>query len=337
MKIRTHRTIIAALLFSVAMVAVTGCSKPDDGSGNDDTDNNDSNYNVVVPTGAINGLFSVDASRKVWFSKGNLQYKALTNTWRFAGNQWDYVGGDNFGTVYGSSNHLVSSTYDGWIDLFGWGTSGWKGGVLCCEPYSTSNEDYYYWCGGSFDNNLTGRYAKADWGVYNPISNGGNQAGLWRTLTIAEWRYIFESRNTSSGILYAMSRVNGVNGVILLPDNWNPSTYLLNNANQRARFASNTIDEASWNTILEPAGAVFLPAAGHRTGTEVVGFYGTQPQTSGYYWSSSYTMYNDPSDDTDAAHISIVQLDYLDYQSIIGWTDSNRSGGLSVRLVSDCQ
>ena len=33
-----------------------------------------------------------------------------------------------------------------------------------------------------------------DWGVNNAISNGGNEAGLWRTLTIEEWKYLMESR-----------------------------------------------------------------------------------------------------------------------------------------------
>ena len=69
------------------------------------------------PTGAINGLFTInEEGDQVRFSQGNLQYQASTNTWRFAENQWDYVGADN-------SN--ISSEYDGWIDLFGWGTSGY--------------------------------------------------------------------------------------------------------------------------------------------------------------------------------------------------------------------
>lgn len=46
-------------------------------------------------TGAISGLFSVGATQQVWFSQGNLQYRASTNTWRFAENQWDYVGTQN--------------------------------------------------------------------------------------------------------------------------------------------------------------------------------------------------------------------------------------------------
>lgn len=47
-----------------------------------------------VPEGAINGLFSVSPSKKVYFSQGNLQYQASSNTWRFAEHQWNCVGGD---------------------------------------------------------------------------------------------------------------------------------------------------------------------------------------------------------------------------------------------------
>lgn len=54
--------------------------------------------------------FQVDPNgKKVYFSKGNLQYKASTNTWRFAENQYDMLG---------TNNAKISSSYSGWIDLF---------------------------------------------------------------------------------------------------------------------------------------------------------------------------------------------------------------------------
>ena len=227
-----------------------------------------------VPQGAINGLFSVSAGQQVYFSQGNLQYKASTNTWQFADNQYDYIG-DN--------NHNISQTYSGWIDLFGWGTSGWSSGAWCYQPWSTSTSYSDYYPGGSYTNNLMGSYANADWGVYNAISNGGNQAGLWRTLTKDEWVYVFNTRSTSSGIRYAKARVNNVNGVILLPDDWSTGYYSLSSANSaEASFSSNTITASQWSA-LEQHGAVFLPAAGRRNGTSVggVGSYG-------YYWSASY-------------------------------------------------
>ena len=58
-----------------------------------------------VPEGAINSLFTINADGdQVYFSQGNLQYQASTNTWRFATNQYDYIGSDN-------SN--ISQTYSG--------------------------------------------------------------------------------------------------------------------------------------------------------------------------------------------------------------------------------
>lgn len=79
-----------------------------------------------VPTGAINGLFSVGESSQVYFSRGNLQYQASTNTWRFAENQWDIIAEDNA---------LITQTFDRWIDLFSWGTSGYDHGAVCYQPW----------------------------------------------------------------------------------------------------------------------------------------------------------------------------------------------------------
>ena len=75
------------------------------------------------------------------------------------------------------NNALISPTYSGWIDLFGYGTSGWNSGANEYQPYSTNDNPDDYLLG--YDAlNLTGEYAKADWGVYNKISNGGNKENL---------------------------------------------------------------------------------------------------------------------------------------------------------------
>ena len=61
---------------------------------NDSTSQNDKSQdkqeNTVigsVPEGALKGVFSVSSTKKVYFSQGNLQYRASTNTWRFADKQ----------------------------------------------------------------------------------------------------------------------------------------------------------------------------------------------------------------------------------------------------------
>ena len=225
---------------------------------------------LSFPEGAINGLFSVSAIQQVWFSQGNLQYIGSARTWKFADHQWDVIGDSQ-----GNNSQSITR------DLFGWGTSGYNHGAVCYQPWSISKKYEDYFAYGQYTYNLFDQTGQADWG-YNAISNGGNQTNQWRTLTHEEWVYVFNTRITSSGIRYAKAKVDNVNGVILLPDEWNTSFYSLSNANDGgASFTSNTISDSQW-ADLEQHGAVFLPAAGGRYGTSV-GNVGSL----GFYWSSS--------------------------------------------------
>ena len=229
--------------------------------------------------GMMPGLFSVSATHTVQFSQGNLQYvgSAATPYWRFADHQWDYLG-----TTTGQNSNDPNVDRD----LFGWGTSGWNNGNLYYQPYDTEhsgdgNIGYGYGPtdGILYNYFLTGDYANADWGAYNAILNGGNQTNQWRTLTRTEWDYVMDDRTTSSGIRYAKAQVHGVDGVVLLPDDWDASLYALNSTNSgQAPFNSNVIADADWATM-ETNGAVFLPAAGYRQGTYMY--------TGCYYWTAS--------------------------------------------------
>ena len=265
----------------------------------------------TTPVGAVNGKFTINSNGdRVYFSKGNLQYQASNGTWRFATNQYDYIG---------SANSNISSSYSGYIDLFGWGTSGWNCGNTYYRPWDSNNSDASLY-GPPGSNNLTGSYANSDWGYYHAISNGGNQNHQWRTLTHEEWAYVFNTRSTSSGIRYAKAMVNNVNGVILLPDNWSSSYYTLFSTNNTvASFSSNVISSTTWANSLESHGAVFLPAAGYRDGSSVddVGSYGD-------YWSSSYY-------DGNRAYF----VAFGDY--VLGTGGNGRHYGLSVRLVCPAQ
>ena len=267
-----------------------------------------------APTGAINGLFTINANGdQVYFAQGNLQYQASTNTWRFATNQWDYIG---------EANANISYTYSGWVDLFGWGTSGYNHGAVCYQPWSTSQTNSDYFAYGQAAYNLYDQTGQAEWG-YNTISNGGNQTSQWRTLTEwdnGEWHFVFNTRSTTSGIRYVKAQVNGINGVVLLPDDWSASYYLLNNTNSGgASFSSNIISASQW-VSLEQHGAVFLPAAGYRDGTSVcaVGSYGQ-------YWSADY------ADDDRACFVYFNDVDLRASYAI------SRSYGHSVRLVCPAQ
>ena len=254
--------------------------------------------------GSLNGIFSVSATNKVTFSRGNLQYMASINTWNFAEHQYDMIGADN-------SN--ISSINSSWIDLFGFGTSGWNSGVANYQPWSisTTNSNYIALTAGS---DLAGIYANADWGVFNPILNGANQTGMWRTLTHDEWDYILNQR-TNAVNLKGIATVNNVTGYILFPDNWtmpeglsfDPTAILYN---------TNDYTAAEWAT-LEAAGAVFLPAAGYRNGTSV-----NHVGTIGYYWSSSHN-------DGNSGNTVTIGEGYS------GTSSNNYANGCSVRLVRE--
>lgn len=253
---------------------------------------------IEVVDGAIQAAFSVSATKKVYFSRGNLQYQASTNTWRFAEHQYDMIG---------EANSNISSTYSGWIDLFGWGTSGYNGK----NPYMTSTDasDYGY----SYSDIAGTNY---DWGVYNKISNGGNQAGLWRTLTYSEWNYLTSGRSQAS-CLMGQGRVNDVNGLILLPDGWKtPSSVIFTCAPDNYSTNEYSLDE--W-AVMQSYGAVFLPTTGRRSGTTVIGVF-----SHGKYWSSSAYNY----------YIYPYCLYFYSNYVYTGW-EFESSSGESVRLVKD--
>ena len=233
----------------------------------------------TIPEGAINGLFTINASgQQVYFSQGNLQYigSAATPYWKFADHQWDYLGTT---TGQNSSDENVDR------DLFGYGTSGYNHGANCYQPWSTSTNWIDYLPYGDMLSDLYDQTGQADWG-YNAIANGGNtENNGWRTLTDDEFGYIISGRNTTSGIRWAKGIVNGVNGIILLPDNWTASIYALNNTNGGGNYGSNTITAEDWANTLEANGAVFLPAAGERNGTNV-SYY----SSNGNYWCARQTV-----------------------------------------------
>ena len=249
-----------------------------------------------APIGAINGLFTINANGdQVYFSQGNLQYQASTNTWRFAENQWNYVGtqhpgelsgGIGGGNVEGSDNYDVSEDYDGWIDLFNWGTSGYNHGAIHYHPWEIAGNIGYFDPYGCNSCNLFDYSGQADWG-YNAISNGGNMENQWRTLKTEEWGYVINGRSETEA-RFVKAKVNGVNGVILFPDGWESSIYSFECINQNeADYDVNIIDESDWVETIQYRGAVFLPAAGWRqlyhNDIDYVG-------VSGRYWAS--TRYN---------------------------------------------
>ena len=307
------------------------------------------------PDGTLPGLFSVSENRKVRFSQGNLQFNPDDNVWRFAEDQWDFVGGTcfddslgemNVGTVYAngakSDNTKVFKYYPGWIDLYGWATSGWDNGNTYYHPYDftghisemwyMSNDCAFY--GPPYNVDLTGDYAQADWGVHNTISNGGSRQ--WRTPSADEFNYLLLGRETPSGILFAKAIVGGVRGLVVLPDDWNASTYPFRVSNMDCDYYENKITCGEWLDVLEPAGAVFLPAAGRRFQWmgETSITYSYQESMSSYsegnYWTSSACedMVDGAKNIWFCGTDGALYYPYFEYRSY-------RCYGFSVRLVSD--
>lgn len=128
---------------------------------------------------------------------------------------------------------------------------------------------------------------------YPVFSDWGTKVddGKWFTLSTDEWQYFIDHHANK------WTTVNGVAGRLFLPDD------------------SKLSIDAGWSD-LEAAGAVFLPAAGYRSGANLylVG-------SNGQYWAST-------PDGTGYA-------DYLFFYSDGGHThtDGRRFYGLSVRLV----
>ena len=259
------------------------------------------------------GLFSVSADKQVTFSLGNLQYTQSTNTWSFASAQYEVLGTDNVidGTVtsdesgYDKSGTALADK----VDLFGWSTAATNFGVST----STDYDDY----SGSF----------VDWGT-NKIGN--DAPNTWRTLSKDEWMYIFYNRPNAQS-LFALGSVNGVNGTIILPDNWTTPagvSFVASTTNglswqdcyyynsNGTNYGDNTYTSEQWSKM-EQAGAVFLPVSGSRWGTDVLSV-GT-----GFYWSSTESA-------EDRSYRVFFDSSYLDSQY-----DYNRYVGFSVRLAQD--
>ena len=276
----------------------------------------------VVPN---SGLFSVSNTKQVYFSQGNLQAVCTSAdndgstqeswSWQFAANQWDYVGSTAANTSI-NGNGSVSAA--GTVDLFGWvgASSTWTGAA----QYGISNSIATYNTNGYGNNAFEA--LKSDWG--NTIGSG------WRTLTSAEWTYVFSTRTSGSTVngtadaRYTHATINtdgtGVNGIILFPDG-------VTIANSEATSWGTINDNSAWGTqcttaqwaALAAKGCVFLPASGYRQGASV-----SDAGSNSSYWSTSNI--------SNVHYAYRVKFSSANLDPAIA---GNRCLGYSVRLVRD--
>ncbi|MBO6307055.1 MAG: hypothetical protein J6M55_06075 [Paludibacteraceae bacterium] len=280
---------------------------------------------ATVPEGGINGEFNL-CDKKIWFSKGNLQYNASSNTWRFAEHQYD---------IAGAANASISASYNGWIDLFGWATSGINTPAenTYYQPWNTDNTNANYGSGITSKADWADAHANYDWGE-NAISNGGNTPNSgWRTLTAAEWYCLVYDRagatvNSVSRIRHAWATIDTHRGLILFPDDGTftadefteiPST---KSGFNDMDYKTTTCTLEQW-AALEAKGCVFLPAAGQRSGTTVD--ERTEINSKGYYWSST-------AENNTNAYYGFA---FKSSEFTTSLESTSRRYGLSVRLVKD--
>ena len=264
--------------------------------------------------------FSISDSKKVIISQGNLQYTPATAVWAFATHQYDIC---ETGPIDSTTRYRADGTDP--IDLFAFGTSGFNN----MYPYMTSSTLTDY---AAPTTSIS--QTDYDWGYHNAISNGGNATGQWYTLSSNQWKYLLNTRTTSTvGInsnnttLYTLATIGGTHkGLILFPDEYTHPADIttLSEASFNAESDSTAaVSYSDWNKM-EAAGAVFLPCASYRyfqNERNPVTYIGSPIQ--GMYWT--------------AGGSSLTKSRYYVFNFTLVPTsrEQSRYYGMSVRLVKD--
>ena len=252
-------------------------------------------------------VFSVSADKQVQFSPGNLQYVISKDKWQFANNQWEYLGTSN----------LNNPTYDNYNE-------GWVSNPLSMGDVI----DMFPW--GKADNPTIKSANIGECGYIeyiNYIDYGTNvidkyPANTWRTLRADEWNYIVSIR-TNANRLKGVASVDGVDGLILLPDDWVcPTGITFKSGHHTGNYWGGysdyqKISQDQW-TKMEASGAIFLPASGYRDGTAM-----HDVRVMGVYWTPNYYL-----DD------NVVSFGFASGEISLFY-GYERHQGLSVRLVRD--
>ncbi len=232
---------------------------------------------------------SVSSTLRVYFSRGNLQFVDYT-TWQFAENQYDIIGEENMRLI--GTTKVLNNT----VDLFGWS------GKYAAAPWGVSSSKYNISYEGTF----------LDWGM-NEIDGDKDK---WRTLTLAEWIYLFFERENAA-TLHFPATVVGIVGRVILPDTWNKPETVTYDTDATA-YKTNVFSAADW-ALMEANGAVFLPAEGYRMGTEL--FY----TNMGLYHCGNLI-------DGNNERMHLLRFEDM-YVTVSG--ESDLYVGASVRLVRD--
>ena len=281
-------------------------------------------YEITIKMNKVASLFSVSKDKRVHFAPGNLYWSY--GEWRMYANAWEYVGN--------TTNNTNPTATEGRIDLFCWGATGLNGVAPNTESSFLADNV-----------NLAGNN---DWGNVNLAYNPTGQTG-WRMLSNDEWFYLINPRhNARSKMGFAtITHPNGLatRGVVLLPDGWilpDGCSFTAAALPDNYKYSTNTYTEDQW-VYMALAGAVFLPAAGQRSGTVVSGVDNPgNPYSdpySGYYWTSTHSTYLDQGNPC-AYYVWFSEAG--GFNNTTGtegyrYYEDRRSRGKSVRLVRDAE
>ena len=367
--------IICSLLFATMIAQAQSCYAPDTAQA----------IIFFTTTGrppVLESEFSISDTTKVHFASGNLLYQPSTKTWRLAPRQYDIVGGycsqapvGTHGTIWEyitntttnkkewtrcTNDNTHNASYEGWIDLFAWGTSGWYGTEpeigevaynattsernshnpkkkVTAAPYEVNNSSANYKLNGIGSQGFDGDWANADWGVFNNVMLGGTPDSMFRTPTLTEATYLFGGRPHAHELrARARIRIPGapgkpdtlINGVILLPDDWNPAILpadfsFKSDADGCEFYSDNEYTSTVFDMYLEPQGAIFLPAAGGMSGQTSI-----KCNRSGYYWGATPC-------ESNAGRTYDLQFGGYDASGVIHSDQTERRYCRAVRLVAE--
>ena len=254
-------------------------------------------------TDPVEGEFSVAEDKKVQFARGNLQHEGdmYEGKWSMAKQQYEMLGQGNVDKPEGSNSSYTAD----FVDLFCWSTAKDYNGL---EFFSYREEE------------VANSYFKGDFVDWGTIAELVSDLGEgWSTLSKDEWDYLLNER-TNAANLKSLATVAGVQGLILLPDDWTDET------------PAGTFTAEEWAT-LEKDGAVFLPTAGQMTQIYDQTEYVTTTTVSndgveGFYWTST------PFDDNAGLNAYVLNFSAT---NATPETDVNRRIASAVRLVKEVE
>lgn len=244
-------------------------------------------YNLKAPVidrGVLEGVFSVSASKKVQFSRGNLVGHLEGGANSGSTGKWDFEQKQYYFRMYPGANDdkALQGTSLGTTPAQTVGTFYYSEDInKACRYTSEENKDQANASGELLFTNVAA----------NDVTVYGSKE--WMALTQQEYEYLCKTRTTSSGHHYFKGKVNYgsgvINGLFLIPDDLLPDKTwpagvtepAYDDNCQTTPWGSATEYSLADFAKLEKAGIVFLPCIGLRDGSR----YYPLPKEGDEVWS----------------------------------------------------